>query len=224
MRAAGMRVATAARAVYFAGVRTLWLSLFFTGCATTATDAPSAPGPLVTRTSASSAPAVETAETTVPIQSASPPSSASVGPSASAPASATLPTEAPRQALESGRAPADVADPPSDAQVLPSGVRIKVLRKGTGTVRPSAESVIRVHYAGWMRDGKLFDTSIKRDRPATFKISGIIPGWRHAMREMVAGDLARIWIPAELAFGDVPKRPGAPVGQLTFDVELIAVD
>jgi peptidylprolyl isomerase len=75
-----------------------------------------------------------------------------------------------------------------------------------------------------MRDGKRFDTSMKRDRPATFKISGIIPGWQHAMREMVAGDIARIWIPADLAFGDVPKRAGAPVGQLTFDVELISVD
>jgi FKBP-type peptidyl-prolyl cis-trans isomerase len=108
--------------------------------------------------------------------------------------------------------------------MLPSGVRIKLLRKGTGTIRPSAESVIQVHYAGWMRDGKRFDTSMKRDRPATFKISGIIPGWQHAMREMVAGDIARIWIPADLAFGDVPKRAGAPVGQLTFDVELISVD
>ena len=80
-----------------------------------------------------------------------------------------------------------------------------------------------VHYSGWTADGKMFDSSIVRGRPATFGLDGVIKGWTEGLQLMKPGDKFRFWIPAALAYGEKP-RPGAPQGQLTFDVELIAVN
>jgi FKBP-type peptidyl-prolyl cis-trans isomerase len=51
----------------------------------------------------------------------------------------------------------------------------------------------------------------------------VIPGWTEGLQLMVVGDKMRFWIPAKLAYGETPKRPGAPAGDLVFDVELIAM-
>jgi peptidylprolyl isomerase len=40
---------------------------------------------------------------------------------------------------------------------------------------------------------------------------------------MVEGEKTRFWIPSDLAYGDKPKRPGAPAGPLVFDVELLSI-
>ena len=120
-------------------------------------------------------------------------------------------------------APADVAAAPADAKVTASGLAYKTLSPGTGDAHPVAESKVKVHYTGWTTDGKMFDSSVTRGRPATFGLDGVIPGWTEGLQLMVVGEKTRFWIPAELAYGDTPKRPGAPSGQLCFDVELIEV-
>jgi len=117
-------------------------------------------------------------------------------------------------------APEDVKAPPKDARKLPSGVAIKTLQKGTGTRKPTAADRVEVHYTGWTTDGKMFDSSVRRGRPATFPLSAVIPGWTQALQEMVEGEKARIWIPEELAY---KGRPGAPQGMLVFDVELLDI-
>ncbi|WP_373048650.1 FKBP-type peptidyl-prolyl cis-trans isomerase [Vulgatibacter sp.] len=117
-------------------------------------------------------------------------------------------------------APEDVKAPPRDARKLPSGVAIKTLQKGTGTQKPKATDKVEVHYTGWTTDGKMFDSSVVRGRPATFPLGAVIPGWTQALQEMVKGEKARIWIPEELAY---KGRPGAPQGMLVFDVELLDI-
>ena len=52
-------------------------------------------------------------------------------------------------------------------------------------------------------------------------MGGVIKGWTEALQLMTKGEKRRLWIPAELAYGDRPSRPGAPVGMLVFDVELL---
>ena len=117
-------------------------------------------------------------------------------------------------------APPDVAAPPADAEKTASGLASKVLQPGTGEQKPGPEDVVNVHYTGWTTDGKMFDSSVVRGRPATFPLGAVIPGWTQALQEMVEGEKARIWIPEELAY---KGRPGAPQGMLVFDVELLDI-
>jgi FKBP-type peptidyl-prolyl cis-trans isomerase len=120
-------------------------------------------------------------------------------------------------------APADVAAPPAAAERTPSGLASVVLTPGTGTDKPTLEDQVKVHYSGWTKDGKMFDSSVTRNTPAEFGVTQVIKGWTEGLQLMVVGEKRRFWIPGELAYGDPPKRPGAPGGQLTFDVELLEI-
>src|SRR5687768_12853022 len=117
-------------------------------------------------------------------------------------------------------APADVAAPPADAEKTSSGLASKVLQKGTGTTRPTAEDYVTVHYTGWSADGKMFDSSINRGVPNTFPVNRVIKGWGEGVQLMVEGEKRRLWIPAELAYAGQPTRPQ---GMLVFDIELLEV-
>ncbi len=116
--------------------------------------------------------------------------------------------------------PADVAAPPADAEKTASGLASKVLKKGTGAKHPTAASMVSVHYSGWTTDGKMFDSSVTRGRPASFPLSGVIAGWTEGVQLMVEGETRRFWIPEGLAY---KGRPGSPAGMLVFDVELLKI-
>jgi peptidylprolyl isomerase len=120
-------------------------------------------------------------------------------------------------------APPDVGKPPADAEKTASGLYSRVLQKGTGSEHPKAGDMVEVNYAGWMTDGKLFDTSQKRNATAKFPIDLLIKGWQEGLKLMVVGEKRRMWIPAQLAYGDTPRRPGGPFGMLVFDVELVSI-
>ena len=120
-------------------------------------------------------------------------------------------------------APADVAAAPSDAKVTASGLALKVLTPGTGKDHPGPTDRVSVHYSGWTKDGKMFDSSVARGAPTTFGVGEVIPGWTEALKLMVVGEKARLWIPGKLAYGDRPQMGGAPSGDLVFDVELLDI-
>jgi FKBP-type peptidyl-prolyl cis-trans isomerase len=120
-------------------------------------------------------------------------------------------------------APADVAAAPADAEKSATGLASKSLQKGTGTDHPAAEDTVKVHYTGWMTDGKMFDSSVVRGQPAEFPLDHVIKGWTEGLQLMVVGEKRRFWIPADLAYGDTPRRPGGPSGTLVFDVELLDI-
>lgn len=124
------------------------------------------------------------------------------------------------RAPEPPATPPDVAAAPADAEVTPSGLASKVLQAGTGATRPTATSVVEVHYSGWTTDGNMFDSSIVRGRPATFPLNGVIAGWTEGVALMVVGEKRRFWIPENLAYGG---QPGRPAGMLVFDVELLNI-
>jgi peptidylprolyl isomerase len=117
-------------------------------------------------------------------------------------------------------APPDVAGPPADAEKTSSGLASKVLSKGTGDKKPAETDLVQVHYTGWTTDGKMFDSSVRRGRPATFPLNQVIPGWTEGVQLMVVGEKRRFWIPEALAY---KGRPGAPAGMLVFDVELLNI-
>jgi FKBP-type peptidyl-prolyl cis-trans isomerase len=117
-------------------------------------------------------------------------------------------------------APADVAAAPADAKRTASGLAIKTLTKSKSKRRPTPTDRVKVHYTGWQTDGTAFDSSYKRDKPATFPVGGVIAGWTEGLQLMREGEKARLWIPAKLAY---EGKPGAPQGMLVFDVELLKI-
>jgi len=117
-------------------------------------------------------------------------------------------------------APADVKAPPSDAKHTASGLYYQVLTPGTGTRHPKPSNTVTVHYSGWTTDGKMFDSSVARGKPASFPLDGVIAGWTEGVQLMVEGEKMRFWIPEKLAY----KGRQAPYGTLVFDVELIKID
>jgi FKBP-type peptidyl-prolyl cis-trans isomerase len=117
--------------------------------------------------------------------------------------------------------PPDVKAPPADAKKTKAGVAYKILSAGNGKDKPRAWDRVKVNYSGWTTDGKMFDSSVTRGRPADIELARVIPGWSEGMQQVAKGDKARLWIPAELAYKD---RPGAPQGMLVFDVELLEIE
>jgi peptidylprolyl isomerase len=117
-------------------------------------------------------------------------------------------------------APPDVASPPSDTRRTPSGVSYRVIRPGTGTQKPRGTSRVTVHYTGWTTDGKMFDSSVVRGKPATFGLDEVIKGWTEGVQLMVVGEKTRFWIPERMAY---EGKSGAPRGMLVFDIELIEI-
>jgi len=117
------------------------------------------------------------------------------------------------------KAPPDVKGPPKDAGYSVSGLAYKSLQPGTGEKHPRSSSTVTVHYTGWTTDGKMFDSSVVRGQPATFKLDGVIPGWTEGLQLMVEGQKMRFWIPEKIAY----KGQQPPYGTLVFDVELIKI-
>jgi peptidylprolyl isomerase len=120
------------------------------------------------------------------------------------------------------RIPEDVAAPPADAEKSVSGLAYKILMPGTGERRPTRGSTVVVHYTGWTPDGKMFDSSVLRGKPAEFGVTGVIKGWTEGLQLMQIGEKRRFWIPSKLAYGDNPAG-GRPAGMLVFDIELIGI-
>lgn len=160
------------------------------------------PGPASARSTAPNAPSAQSALGATPSAAPTPPAPAK-------------PVAIP--------APADVGAPPADAQKTSSGLVTKVLSAGKGEVRPGPTDRVKVHYTGWTKKGEMFDSSVARGEPITFPLNGVIKGWTEGLQLMVAGEKRRLWIPSALAYGDVPQMPGAPSGDLVFDVELFEV-
>ncbi len=117
-------------------------------------------------------------------------------------------------------APDDVAEPPADAERTESGLASKVLTAGTGDAHPAAADTVTVHYSGWTTDGKMFDSSVARDKTSSFPLNRVIKGWTEGLQLMVTGEKRRFWIPEELAYKGIPNRPQ---GMLVFDVELFEI-
>jgi FKBP-type peptidyl-prolyl cis-trans isomerase FkpA len=103
-----------------------------------------------------------------------------------------------------------------------SGMIYRELRPGTGA-SPAATDTVKVNYRGTFTDGKEFDSSYKRNEPATFPLNGVIKCWTEGLQKMKVGGKANLVCPSDLAYGD-RGRPSIPGGStLVFDVELLEI-
>jgi peptidylprolyl isomerase len=115
--------------------------------------------------------------------------------------------------------PPDVAAPPADAIKTASGLTTKVITPGSGKDHPVKNDIVIVHYTGWKTNGRMFDSTIARGKPATFPVVRMMPGLSEGIQLMVPGEKRRLWIPESLAY----KGTREPRGMLVFDVELIGM-
>lgn len=103
-----------------------------------------------------------------------------------------------------------------------SGLQYQVIKEGTGAI-PTDKDTVTAHYEGKLITGEKFDSSIDRNQPADFPVTGVIPGWTEALKMMKVGSKWKLFVPPELGYGPSP-RPGIPPNSvLVFEVELMGI-
>ena len=106
----------------------------------------------------------------------------------------------------------------------PSGLQYKIITKGNGAI-PADTSKVKVNYKGTLIDGTEFDSSYKRNEPATFLANQVIKGWTEALTMMPVGSKWELYIPYDLAYGS--RETGGqikPFSALIFEVELLGIE
>ena len=106
---------------------------------------------------------------------------------------------------------------------LPSGLQYKVLQQGDGP-KPTLEDTVVCNYRGTLVDGTEFDSSYKRNQPATFAVKGVVKGWTEALQMMPVGSKWQLVVPPALGYGE--KGAGNAIGPnstLIFEIELISI-
>ena len=114
-------------------------------------------------------------------------------------------------------------DAPKAFTKTKSGLKYRILRKADGN-KPKANNTVTVHYKGWLDDKKEFDSSYKRDKPATFPLGRVIKGWTEGLQLVSEGGMIELEIPSELGYGK--RGAGAVIpanATLHFLVELIEI-
>jgi FKBP-type peptidyl-prolyl cis-trans isomerase len=117
--------------------------------------------------------------------------------------------------------PADVSAPPADAEREPNGVARKILARGKGTTRATAQNYVDLRYAGWERNGKQFEGSDADGTPRRYDLKELAPGLAAELTQMVEGDKRRLWLPGALAYANRPNFANAPRGDMTYEIELV---
>ncbi len=113
----------------------------------------------------------------------------------------------------------------------PNGLRYQIITPAPeGAAKPTKSKVVKVHYTGWLNDGKdglgkKFDSSLDRGQPFEFPVGVgyVIQGWDLGVADMHVGEMRRLFIPSTLGYG--ARGAGSviqPNADLIFDVELLA--
>jgi FKBP-type peptidyl-prolyl cis-trans isomerase FklB len=104
-----------------------------------------------------------------------------------------------------------------------SGLQYKILTTGDGK-QPKDTDTVTTHYKGTLIDGREFDSSYKRDKPASFPVKGVIKGWTEALQLMHVGDKWQLFIPSELAYGATKRSELIEANStLVFEIELLGI-
>lgn len=120
--------------------------------------------------------------------------------------------------------PFDVANPPADAERLPSGLIFKQITEGTGAT-PGPNDTALVNYNAWRPDGSTMTSSKMAGRPVPMSLFRVAPGYREALQKMKKGGKAMFWLPPEIGFKQRPsaKPDGSGPETIAYEVELVDI-
>jgi len=110
------------------------------------------------------------------------------------------------------------------AETTPSGLVFRAMKPGQGK-SPAATDTVKVNYRGVLTNGTEFDSSYKRNEPASFPLNRVIPCWTEGVQKMKVGGKAKLTCPAAIAYGE--RGAGGvipPNATLQFEVELLAIN
>ena len=111
----------------------------------------------------------------------------------------------------------------ADCEITASGLKHELVEEGDGASPGPFESVT-VHYAGWLTNGTLFDSSYARGKTVSFPLNRVIAGWTEGLQLMKVGGTSRFVIPPELGYGARGAPPAiGPDETLVFQVELVEI-
>jgi len=108
-----------------------------------------------------------------------------------------------------------------NVQFTPSGLAFEIVQPGQGAY-PAPADTVKVQYTGKLVDGTVFDSSVQRG-PAEFALNGVIPGWTEGIQKINKGGKIRLYVPANLGYGDNGTQGIPPASTLIFDVELLDI-
>jgi FKBP-type peptidyl-prolyl cis-trans isomerase len=100
----------------------------------------------------------------------------------------------------------------------------EVILEGRGKTVELGDTV-KVHYSGKLSNGFQFDTSKSRE-PLKVKVGAgqVIEGWERGLVGMQEGEVRKLRIPSDLAYGKEGKSPVIPGNAgLIFEIELVEV-
>lgn len=102
-----------------------------------------------------------------------------------------------------------------------SGLKVWDVAEGTGEPVPPGAKV-RVHYTGWLTNGNVFDSSVRRNESIEFSLNGVIRGWTVGIPGMKIDGIRRLYIPPELGYGSRGSGGAIPPNSpLVFEVKLL---
>ena len=111
----------------------------------------------------------------------------------------------------------------ADVKQLEGGVLYKVIKEGNGET-PKDTSRVKVHYEGRTIDGKVFDSSYKREEPAQLRANQVIKGFTEALTHMPVGSVWEVYIPQDMAYAEREAGQIKPFSTLIFKIELIGIE
>jgi FKBP-type peptidyl-prolyl cis-trans isomerase len=109
--------------------------------------------------------------------------------------------------------PSNLAQPPDDVITTESGLKYVILSEGRGSLHPGPEDTVTIDYNRWSPEGVLLGSSIRRRKPESADLDGVVDGFAEAILGMTAGEKRRVWLPQELS-DDYQE------GTVIYDIEL----
>lgn len=101
-----------------------------------------------------------------------------------------------------------------------SGLRYEIIQEGTGAKAKPTQAVLANYKASFI-DGQVFDTSENKQGKVEFPLATAIPGLKEGLQLVGVGGKVKLYVPAELGFGD--KGPLPPGALTIFEVEILEV-
>ncbi|MDI9319034.1 MAG: FKBP-type peptidyl-prolyl cis-trans isomerase [Phycisphaerales bacterium] len=128
------------------------------------------------------------------------------------------------KAKQEGKAFLDANGKRKNVITMPEGWQYEVIQQGKDSISPTMANSVKCNYRGTLLNGEEFDGSAKHGGPITFALGQVVSGWQLALQKMTVGSKWKIYLPSDLAYGDMGNPPVIPPGAtLIFELELLEV-